>query len=440
MTLILSLMSREWIVHVADVRISYGASGIPAVDRARKILFYEDGTASLSLSFTGIAEIQEDGQPRKPTEVWLGDVVPLIAHDSELSKFIHDLTSRLDSAVKATRRNTGASASESRLTVVLVGFGGESSPPGAIVVSNFQTTVHRLPLRRDGPDTLQPVALTPGLSEGEFTQFVVVLSGRYGLLVWGDLNALSPTIVRELRSNVLDILETSSDPLLVRDRLVVAVKHVGKADPRGTVSSDCWSRITWRTSEPSLFESHFDDPTKQSLNPAVVGPGHRVDSVLVSLAPAAAVDNYTSALVAGKKGIDLNEAALRAFTAWSPRLQRFVEVSEAAGMEVITSGNVLNLLRMVRHAGLLYTSSLEQHIAQAGTWADDMLRARVHAAPPPIAGWNRNWEREFLLELLLVAISPDRFPSVAPPGAFMWRVDDELKSFVKTFNPAFNQL
>jgi len=437
-------MTPDWVVQVCDSRISYTAK--PPFDSARKILFYEAHGAQLSLVFTGIATIHEPGLPVRPTEIWLADVAPEIAAKARsVPEFAVSLMRALDSAIAATRH--ALPTADCRISIVMAGFVIPASPPGAICLSNFQVGGYRLPLL-PGSDPI-PVPVQTGIveSHGSFNCSVVTKESGIGLLLHGDHSVLRPPFSAELQLALQGAAE-ANDPIAVRQALVETLGRVATANPTGTVSADCWSRVVWRDGHPELFESHFCDLTKQSLNPTIIGDGIRLESVLVSQEPTPAHLAARARLEAGQLGQKFDTATLTEYLNWSPRIQAAAAAVEQLGVTVTPPSYVADLLTLIKLSGYQYVTTLERHIASAGSWADEMAKDVIATSIEQsrglfhivghTGGETRNTvSREYLLELLLIALNPDKYPSQRPLGAFSWGVNDEIKAAAKRFNPRF---
>ena len=437
-------MTPQWVVQVCDSRISYGSSGAPPFDSARKILFYAGHGAQLSIAYSGFATVRETDRDARPVEVWLADTAPqLAAMAASVPEFAVSLMSALETATEFTKRNEPGL--DGRLSIVMSGFVDSAAPPGAICLSNFQRGGFRLPLRPGANPTPVRVPADVQHKTGSFEYTVVTKPTGIGLLIHGDHTAITPAIASELQS-ALQQAAVANDPLAVRPALVAALAAVAASNPTGTISADCWSRVVWRDGRPELFQSHFSDAAKQSLNPTLIGPGFRVDSVLVSQQPTAAFESASQKLSAGLSGQRLDTPTLIAFLEWSPRIAAMAAQVEQLGVTITRPSYVADLLKLIDHSGYKYVVTLERHITSAGTWADEMAREVMRDSIEktrglyPLVGENvdpakATVDREFLLELLLIGLDPDRFPTEPPPGAFLWRVTDELKAVARRFNP-----
>lgn len=261
MTLIFTCMTPQWIAQVSDCRLSYGSSGVSPKDIARKLLFYNGHGARLTISYTGLAEIEEPDRPRRALEVWLAETIPpLAAQAQSVPHLAHLLMQRLDVAVENTRQSLKLGATP-LLSVILAGFIGSSPPAGLICLSNFQVGGLRLPLKPGSEPIPVVVPAEVGETIGRFKSSVVQKSSGMGLLIHGDHTSISTTVATELQAG----LRIAGDPEAARSVIVRAIQSIAGENPNGTVSADCWSWIGWVDRPVQTFDSTFERPESSLL-------------------------------------------------------------------------------------------------------------------------------------------------------------------------------
>lgn len=436
MTLILTYITPEWVVQACDCRISYKSPKIYD-DFARKILFYVGHDAKLSITYTGLANFCRTDGTWMPVEAWLGQHGPDLAASAES---VPDFGLGLMKAAAAAVRTTVElePRTDARLSLVIAGFIAVDTPPGAIVVSNFQRGGYRLPLA-SGSDPVPVHVPAQVIYESDgFEYTVLTKSSGAGLLIHGDHTALAPPTSVEVQHALQDEL-VRRRPEGVRDVLVAAIKGSARQKPSGTVSADCWSRIAWRDQNIELFDSHFEDPNRHGLSPMVVGPGLRMQPLLVSGAPNPTVEAIKVKLDAGLLVQRIDEPTLIAFLDWSPRLATLIAAVHRSGVSISNSMYYVgDLLTVVRLAFLGSVATLEQHISQAHEWADRMIHDMIAERADRMGSIGQiSVDRPAILAYLLVAIRPDHYPTTAPPDSFAWPITQELIEWAKRYNPKY---
>jgi len=432
MTLILTCMTPSWVVQVSDCRLSYGGSGVAPRDTARKILFYVGHGARLTVSYTGLAEFRVPGQLHTPLEVWLADTIPdLAATAVSVPQLAGLLMPKLDEATRNMQR-TSLSV-DTRLSIIMAGFIAPTAPPGAVVLSNFQVGGYRLPMSPDIPALPVVAPSTAEASVGSFQYSHVRKSQGLGILIHGDHTTMSPPHSTDLRNAI----RGAEDPEIVRAAMVRAMKSIARESPDGTVSSDCWSWIVRMDAQIQQFQSHFDQASKQSLSPSLIGPHQRIDSLLVSTAESPDVGLIRAKLNRGLLSERIDSVALRAYLEWAPSIKRLAAEFEAAGVGVSKPAYVGDLLTLIHQSGHLFIDTLDKHLESAFPWVMGMARVRAEESRLAALGRSVVVDIEFLVAMVLIGLRPDHYSTDPPPGAFIWPVTEKLKQLARQHNPAY---
>jgi hypothetical protein len=431
MTLILTCMTPSWVAQVSDCRLSYGRSGVAPRDTARKILFYVGHGARLTIAYTGLAEFRVPGQPGTPLEIWLADTIPdLAATAVSVPQLAGLLMSKLDDATQNTRRTSPNV--DTRLSIIMAGFIAPTAPPGAVVLSNFEVGGHRLPMNPDIPALPVVAPSIVEASVGSFQYSHVRKSQGLGILIHGDHTTLSPPHSIDLRNAIRGV----EDPEIARAAMVRAMKSIARGSPGSTVSADCWSWIVRKDENFQHFQPHFDQASKQSLSPSLIGPHQRIDSLLVSTAESPDVGLIRAKLNRGLLSERIDSVALRAYLEWAPCIKRLASEFEDAGIGMSKPAYVGDLLTLIHQSGHLFIDTLDKHLESAFPWVMGMARVRTEEIKLAAQGRPVVVDVEYLVAMVLISLRPDRYSTDPPPGAFSWMVTEKLKLLARQHNPA----